>query len=189
MLIIYDLTTKEIKGVSMLRYDTSKAAPEPTLASTFPKTIAPNRGGFVVPNDERIANEPHMYQLTFNARGQPTGVVRKPPQSILEVSTDAMDHDGDGIPEIMASGEAEATITASLRDPDGRLITNEVKEVRFKTTGGTLKDRVVKTNKGVAKTILIASKETITPTITAESDGCRPGKLQIEFVNPDVVYF
>jgi hypothetical protein len=45
---------------------------------------------------------------------------------------------------------------------------------------------MVKCKNGVAKTTLQSVKETLTPTITAFSDGIRVGEIKVEFVHPDI---
>ena len=183
MLIVYDMNTKEIKGVSLILNDTSGKIKGPTIQSSFPSfKVIPNMSGFEVPDDDRIANELYRYELKSGARGRPAGLVRKTPSSIIELSTDAKDQDGDGIPEIRADGTAQATITASIRDVNGRLLTSASNLVRFETTGGRLSDRNVKCKKGVGKTTLQSVKETLTPVITAYSDGCKLGQIKIAFL-------
>jgi hypothetical protein len=104
----------------------------------------------------------------------------------IDLSIDAKDHDGDGIPEMKADGKSKVTITASIRDEEGGIVTNASNQIHFLTTGGVLSDRMVKCKNGVAKTTLQSVKETLTPTITAFSDGIRVGEIKVEFVHPFV---
>jgi hypothetical protein len=104
----------------------------------------------------------------------------------IELSVDAPDHDGDGIPEMKADGKSNVTITASIRDEEGKVLTRASNNIHFLTTGGVLSDRIVKCKNGVAKTSLQSVKETLTPTITAFSDGVQKGEIKVEFVHPDI---
>ena len=106
-----------------------------------------------------------------------------------ELSTDAADHDNNGISEIPADGESRAVITANIRDHTGNLMTDVVKEIYFETSGGILLERNVKTVNGVARTTLQSVRETLIPEITATAEGCLDGTIKIEFVHPDLVYF
>ncbi len=185
MLILYNLSNRDIIGVAGIFSDTSGELIEPTLKGSFPgQKIIPNIGGFTVPNDERIANELYRYELKFNASGEPIEISPKQPQPHLELSTDIPDRDRNGIPELKADGKSKATITASIRDSTGKLITNANNDVHFETTGGVILKRLVKCKNGVAKTTLQSVHETITPKITAYSESCKKGTIKIEFIHP-----
>lgn len=188
MLIIYDMQSKKIKGISMITSDSSARIQQPSKRSTL-KKLVPNIGTYVAPDDINIANEIYKYQLKFDKRGNPVGIEKRPPKPRIELSTDAPDHDNNGVPEIPADGESRAMITANIRDHTGNLMTDVVKEIFFETSGGILLERNVKTVNGVARTTLQSVRETLIPEITATSDGCIEGKLKIEFVHPDLVYF
>ncbi len=188
MLIIYDTRSKKIKGLSMIINDSSGRIQQPSKRSTLKKLI-PNIGTYVAPDDLSVANEIYKFQLKFDKRGNPVGIEKKPPKPRIELSTDAPDHDNDGVPEIPADGESRATITANIRDHTGNLLTDVVKEISFETTGGILLERNVKTVNGVARTTLQSVRETLIPEIIATAEGCIDGSVKIEFVHPDLVYF
>ncbi len=149
-------------------------------------SVNPNLMEFIVPDDEAVANEIFKYEIIFSSSGEPKELVKRESLPFIDLSIDAPDHDGDGIPEMKADGKSTVTITASIRDEEGKIVTSAKNEVHFLTTGGLLSDRIVKCKNGVAKTSLRSIEETITPTITAFSDGVRTGKIQIEFVHPDI---
>ncbi|GEM_PF-3584980 len=182
MIIFYNKRTRNITGVSMIMNDTSTKLKEPTLKSSYPKNTPPDIAYFFTPNDATIANELWAYKLKFNKRGKAESVERKPPLPYIQLSTDAPEKDGHGIPEIVADGKQQCNITASVRDHNGSILTHFREPVTFKTTGGVLFDREVKCKNGVAKTTLRSVEETLTPTITATAPGCVLGEMEIEFV-------
>ena len=85
-----------------------------------------------------------------------------------------------------ADGKSIVTITASIRDEEGKVLTTANNDIHFLTTGGVLSDRVVRCRSGVAKTTLQSVKETLTPTIIAFTEGVRKGEMKVEFVHPDI---
>jgi len=187
MIILYDRKTREIVGVSMVAQDTSGLAPTQSIKKAMRgETLDPNIMEFIVPDDETVANEVYKYDLIFSSSGVPKEMARKETLPYIELSIDAPDNDGDGIPEMKADGKSEVTITASIRDEEGKLVTSAKNAIHFLTTGGVLSDRIVKCKNGVAKTSLQSVKETLTPTITAFSEQVQKGEIQVEFVHPDI---
>jgi hypothetical protein len=188
MIIIYDRKSREIVGVSMVSQDNSGlVASSKSMKNVLrTDTINPNLTEFVLPDDVAVANEIYKYEIKFSSSGSPKELVKKESLPFIDLSIDAPDHDGDGIPEMKADGKSTVTITASIRDEDGKIVTSAKNEIHFLTTGGVLSDRIVKCKNGVAKTSLQSVKETLTPTITAFTDGVRTGKMQVEFVHPDI---
>jgi hypothetical protein len=187
MMIIYNRKTREIVGVSMISQDNSGLAPKQNMKSVMRSdAIDVNLMEFSVPDDETVANELYKYELKFSSSGAPKELVKKESLPHIELVIDAPDHDGDGIAEMKADGKSKVTITASVQDEEDRLITGAKNEIHFLTTGGVLSDRVVKCKGGVAKTTLQSVKETLTPTITAFSDGVLAGEIKVEFVHPDI---
>jgi hypothetical protein len=187
MIIVYDRKTREIIGVSMVSQDTSGLASSQSMKNVMrTDAINPNLMEYILADDETTANEIYKYEIKFSSSGEPKELVRKESLPIIELSIDAPDHDGDGIPEMKADGKDVVTITASIRDEEGKIVTSARNDVHFLTTGGILSDRVVRCKNGVAKTTLQSVKETLTPTITAFTDGVQTGKIQVEFVHPDI---
>lgn len=188
MIIVYDRKTREIVGVSMVSQDTSGLASSQSFKNIMrTDKINPNLMEFIVPDDEGVANQIYKYEIKFSHSGEPKELVRKETLPYIDLSIDAPDHDGDGIPEMKADGKDRVTITASIRDEEGKIITNAKNDVHFLTTGGVLSDRVVRCKNGVAKTTLQSVKETLTPTITAFTDAdVRKGEIKVEFVHPDI---
>lgn len=187
MIVIYDRKSREIVGVSMVAQDNSGLIRKPSLKNVLrSEKLDPNFMEFEVEDDETIANEIYKYELEFSSSGVPKKLLRKSILPYIDLSIDARDHDGDGIPEMKADGKSRVTITASIRDDEGGIVTNAKNEIHFLTTGGVLSDRTVKCKNGVAKTTLQSVKETLTPTITAFSEGIRTGEIKVEFVHPDI---
>lgn len=182
MIIFYDRNTKEITGVSMLLNDSSGNIKEPTLKSSFPVNPPKDINYFFTPNDAFIANQLWAYQLMFDTKGKPETIERKTPKLHIQMKTDAKDNDANGIPDIIANGKDQCTITASIRDTNGSLITHFNGKVTFKTNAGVLFDRDVECRNGVAKTTLKSTEETITSTITSHAEGCMEGKIDVDFV-------
>ena len=187
MIIIYDRNSRKIVGVSMVAQDNSGLAASNSMKNILrTEKLNPNLMEFAVPDDETVANEIYKYEIKFSSSGEPKEIVKREKLPFIDLSIDAPDHDGDGIPEMKADGKSIVTITASIRDDEGKIVTSAKNDVHFLTTGGVLSDRIVKCKNGVAKTTLQSVKETLTPTITAFTDGVRTGKMQVEFVHPDI---
>ena len=148
--------------------------------------IDPNIMEFLVTDDETVANEIYRYDIKFSSSGEPKELVKKESLPYIEIIIDAPDNDKDGIPELKADGKSTVKITASIRNEDGSLVRDATNEIHFLTTGGVLSDRYVKCKAGVATTSLQSVKETLTPTVTAITEGVRKGEMKVEFVHPDI---
>ena len=102
----------------------------------------------------------------------------------ITLTTTAEDADGDGLPELPANGRSQATVTATLRDIEGREI-HEPIDVRFRTSAGTLSRRTVRTENGLATVRLTASRETVLVSVRAFAAGFESASLDLEFVPPE----
>jgi hypothetical protein len=183
MLIIFDLSTHEIIGVSAITINTKSEYGEPTLKSCYPyKKIIPNVSAISVQNDERIANELYRYQIRFNRAGDPVGLELKPPMPYIELSIDLPPGNKSRTPQIKADGKSKAVIIATIRDHTGNILNNHGQKIFFKTTGGRLKSRTEISENGVAKNLFQSVKETKTVTISATAIGYQPGKLDLDLV-------
>jgi hypothetical protein len=136
---------------------------------------------FTLPNDPAF-DFGRQYIVTLDEKGNPTGLEPKPKPSIIELTTDAKDTDGDGLPEIPADSESKATITATIKDAEDKVLTRVKKPITFRTTRGILSARNVAPTKGKAKVTLTSILETVTATVTATAEGCRPARISIEFL-------
>jgi hypothetical protein len=178
MLLLYNKKTGEILGVSMLISDSSALAPQPNMDNVGFKMKGVE--GYVIPDDEIVLRNLHGYRMEFDADGNPIGFVRKEMFKI-DLSTDAVDANGDGVPEIPAGG-ASCTVIASIRNEYGKVIKDRPFRIQFVSTGGLLREYLVDTRTGVAKVQLDSVPESKRVHILARAEGCVPGELDIDFV-------
>jgi hypothetical protein len=183
MLIIYNLSTHEIIGVSAILINNNSEDLEPTLKGSYPdKKIIPNVSAVTVNNEQRIANELYKYQIRFNSAGEPVGLELKPPLPYIELSLDLPPGNNSQIPQLKADGKSKALITAIIRDHTGNILNTSEREIIFNTSGGRLKSRCEKSKNGVVKNSIQSVKETKTVKITAVAKGFVPGQLEIDLV-------
>lgn len=178
MLLLYNRKTGEILGVSMLISDSSGLAPQPNMENVGFKMKGIE--GYVIPDDEIVLRNLHSYRMEFDAEGNPIGFTRKESFKI-DLSTDAVDANGDGIPEIPAGG-ASCTIIASVRNEYGKVIKDRPFRIQFVSSGGILREYMVDTRTGVAKVQLDSIPETKRVHILARAEGCMSGELNIDFI-------
>lgn len=177
MLVVYDKNTKEVLQLLMV----SENVPEPILEDIPSLKDVENIASFRLPNDPSF-DFGRQYIVTLDEEGNPTGLALKLEPPIIELTTDAQDTDGDGLPEIPADGESKATITATIKDAEGKVLTRVKKPVTFRTTRGILSARNVTPTRGEANVTLTSILETVTATVTATAEGCRPTRFSIEFL-------
>jgi hypothetical protein len=116
----------------------------------------------------------------------PTIIERRLPGVVgtITLTTTAEDADGDGLPELPANGRSQTTLTAMLRDTEGREIQEPI-DVRFRTSAGTLSRRTVSAENGLATVRLTASRETVLASVRASAAGFASADLDLEFVPPE----
>jgi hypothetical protein len=100
----------------------------------------------------------------------------------IVLSTDALDRDGDGRPELPADGASGSQIMATIQDLKGKTIQKAPAIIKFRTSRGLLSKREVETKDGVAEIALKSVAETTMALISATSDGFETGKLEVEFI-------
>lgn len=179
MIIVYDKETKAVIGVATKVFDNSRWR-EPTLEELYPDVDRTNWGYFYVEDSPKYALRPDAWQINVDENDVPS-VGRKPIRPKIYLTTDAQDADGDGLPELLADGMAQATIFAEVKDRGGKPLEQDAM-LLFKTTGGTLSARKVRTEGGKASVKLTSSVETIAVTVTASAEGIDGGSLVLEFV-------
>jgi hypothetical protein len=82
-----------------------------------------------------------------------------------ELTTDALDSDGDGLPDIPADGVSSATLTIRKKNADGTDNTTDTDEVRLTTDRGKLSAETVSLAGGTASVTLTSVPETVIATI------------------------
>lgn len=178
MLILYHKKTGEILGVSMVISDSSASIPQPTLENV--NVQMKNLEGYVLPDDEDVLRDLPRYKLEFDADGRPMGFIKKEVLRI-DLSTDAPDTNGDGVPEIPAGG-GKCTIIASVRNEFGKVVKDRPLRIQFITSGGILRTPFADTHTGVAKVNLESMPETKRVRVEARAEGCTPGSMEVDFI-------
>ena len=100
-------------------------------------------------------------------------------QASLTLSTNAVDQDGDGRPELKADGRSSTTITVKAPVPLGATSKDPV-SVTFRTTAGRLSARSVVLTDGAGSVQFTASRETVLVHITATAVGFNSANLLLE---------
>jgi hypothetical protein len=183
MIIIFDKSTHELVGVSPQVFDNGSWR-EPTLEELYPNAEQSNLGFVYVEDSPRYSLKPDGWQLKLDENGVPIGVERKPSQPKIYLTTNAVDTDGDDIPELIADAQSKATIKAEVKNSRGELIQEDV-ILNFKTTGGTLSTRRITTQGGEATVELTSSQETVSVIVEVSAEGFKGTSLEFEFMPPE----
>ena len=181
MIVVYDKRTNNFVGVATGVFDNGNWR-EPTLEELYPRDCS-NLGCFYVKDSPKYALKADKWQLKLDENGLPIGIERKPTPPKIYITTNAVDNDGDGIPELIADGNSKASITIEVKKPEGELVMEEL-TLNLKTTGGTLSARRVTTNTGQATVELTSSLETVSVVVEASAEGVTRGSLELEFMPP-----
>jgi hypothetical protein len=179
MLVWYDPKSGEVLGVSALLFDSSKRAPRPERSSS-----SGPRGAecFEAPEDEEFARSATSYRVELDESRRPVGLAREG-RCRIELSTDAADTNGDGVPEIPSAGGV-CTVVASIRSESGKLFREALAKVSFVASGGVLSHSSVETKTGIAKVQLSAVAETKRVWVEARAPGSRASRTWIDFAGP-----
>jgi hypothetical protein len=102
-------------------------------------------------------------------------------QPVLQLSSTAVDEDGDGIPELKADGRSTITLTVTAQTAAGEKILTPV-TVTFRTTAGRLAARTATLSDGTGSVRFTAGRETILAQITASAVGFDSAVLPLELV-------
>ena len=180
MIFIFEKATKQFVGMATRVLDNGTWR-EATVEELYPDADS-SKLGFVYADDSpKYAMNPDGWQLKLDQQGEPVGIERKPSLPKISLTTDAIDTDGDGIPELIADGSSRATIAIEVKTPKGEPVTEEL-TLLFKTTGGTLSARRVTTSTGQATIELTSSLETVSVTVEASAAGVASHSLEFEFM-------
>ena len=178
--VTYNKKTGAITG--FFRQSTNEFLPEPPSSEedyievTGPKNLKALKN--MDPRQERI--EGHVKRKKIQGfKIQPRFEGR------IELTTDALDRDGDGLPELPADGKTTARLKAHIKDLKGRTRKKETAAVRFQVSRGAIAQRMVESRNGVAEVIFTAAAETTEAQVMATAEGYEGDALIFEFIPPD----
>jgi hypothetical protein len=183
MIIVFEKKTNKLVGVASKVFD-SGSWREPEIGELYPDANLNELTCIYVQDSPEYYLEPDAWQLTLNENSVPIGVERKPTLPKINLTTNAQDTDGDGLPELPADARSRATITAEVKDASGNIVNKEF-ILNFRTTGGTLSARRVEAKRGTATVELTSTVETIAVTVSASAEGTQSGSLTFELMPPE----
>lgn len=183
MIVVFDKSTHELVGVSPQVFDNGVWR-EPTLEELYPDVDRSKLGVVYVEDSPRYSLKPDGWQLKLDDNGVPIGVERKHSQPKIYLTTNAVDTDGDGIPELIADAQSKATIKAEIKNARGELIKEDLL-LYFKTTGGTLSARRTTAQGGEATVELTSSLETVSVIVEVSAEGVTGTSIEFEFMPID----
>jgi hypothetical protein len=182
MIFVFDKETKHFVGMATRVFDNGTMR-EATVEELYPNTDRSKLGFVYVEDSPKYSMNPEGWQLKFDQNGEAIGIERKPNLPKVFLATNAIDTDGDGMPELPADGQSKAVIRAQVKDSQGQLIQGDLL-LDFRTTGGTLSARKVPTQTGQATVELTASLETVQVTVTVSAEGVTENSVTFEFMPP-----
>jgi hypothetical protein len=182
MIFIFDKATKQFFGMATRVFDNGTWR-ETTIEELYPNADASKLGFVYVEDSPKYAMNPDGWQLKLDENGEAIGIERKPSLPKIHLTTDAVDTDGDEIPELIADANSKATISIEVKNSNGELVTEELM-LNLKTTGGTLSARRITTNTGQATVELTSSLETVSVTVSVLAEGVKSGSIEFEFMPP-----
>lgn len=180
MIFVFDKETKNLVGMATRVFDNGTWR-EPTLEELYPNADHSKWGYVYVEDSPKYAMNPDGWQLKLDENGVPVGIERKPNLPKIHLTTNAVDTDGDGIPELIADATSKATITAEVKNSQGEFVTEEL-TLNLKTTGGALSARRVTTRDGQATVELTSSLETVSVIVEVSAEGVKGSSLAFEFM-------
>ncbi len=183
MIFIFYKETKEFFGMATRVFDNGIWR-EASLEELYPDADHSKLGFVYVEDSPKYAMNPNGWQLKLDENGEAVGIERKPNLPKIYLTTDAVDTDGDEIPELIADAKSQANITAEVKNSRGEFIT-EALTLNFKTTGGTLSARRVSIQDGRATVNLTSSLETVSVTVEVSAEGVQGSSLLFEFMPPE----
>lgn len=181
MVFIYEKGTNKLVGVTTKVFDNGVWR-EATLEELYPNDHE-KLGMLVMPDTPKYNMNPDVWQFELNEEGTPVGIVRKPQPPRITLTTDAVDTDGDGMPEIPADGESKARIFINIKDVGGQPHLEET-TLFLRTTGGRLSARRILTSNGKAEASLTSVLETITITVSVRAENMEEVAITFELMPP-----
>jgi hypothetical protein len=180
MIFIYEKGSNKFLGLATRIFDNGNWR-EATLQELYPNADHSKMGSIVVKDSPKYALDQHAWRFSTNDKGEVTGIERKPSPPKIILSTNALDTDGDGLPELKADGISKATIDIEIRNPKGELLKKAV-DLRINTTSGRLSERRLTTKKGTASIELTSTMDTVTVTVSVEADEMETQQLTFELM-------
>lgn len=180
MIFVFEKATKQFLGMATRVFDNGTWR-EAKVEELYPNADHSQLGYVYVEDSPKYAMNPNIWRLKLDENGEAIGIERIPNLPKICLTTDAVDTDADGIPELIADAKSTATITAEVKNSSGELVTEEL-TLNFKTTGGTLSARRVSTQDGRATVNLTSSLETVSVTVEVSAEGTRGNSLLFEFM-------
>lgn len=184
MIFVFNKATKKFVGMATSVFDNGTWR-EATMEELYPDADHAKLGFVYVEDSPKYAMNPDGWQLKLDETGEAIGIERKPNLPKVYLATDAVDTDGDGIPELIADARSKATITTEVKNSNGEFLTEEL-ILNFKTTGGTLSARRVPIRNGQATVELTSSLETVSVLVEASAEGVEGSSLSFEFMPTDL---
>jgi hypothetical protein len=179
MTFVYEKGTNKFLGFASQIFDNGNWR-EATLQDLYPDADHSNIGVVVVKDSSEYL-DPNAWQFAVNAKGEVTGIERKPIPGKISLTTDAKDTDGDGLPELKADGTSKARINIEIHNAKGDLVKKST-ALRVSTTGGRLSARRITTKTGTASVDLTSTLDTVTLTVSVEADDMETQQLIFELM-------
>lgn len=182
MIFIFDKETKHFFGMATRVFDNGTWR-EATVEELYPNADHSKLGFVYVEDSPKYAMNPDGWQLKLDEHGEAIGIERKPNPPKIYLTTNAVDTDGDGCPELVADAQSKATITAEVKDSSGQLVQGELM-LNVRTTNGTLSARRISTQTGQATVEFTSSRETVSATVSVSAEGVEGSSITFEFMPP-----
>jgi hypothetical protein len=185
MIVVYEKATNKIIGKAPQVYDNGKMR-EYKMEELYPKLDPKTHGFFIVKDSPENMDPSKQWKIKLDSKGNPKDL-EEIDQLRFEITTNAQDKDGDGMPEILVtediSNRSRTWENCVLRVQlmEGNKKSSKVVDLRLNTSSGTLDNKVLKTNnKGFAETNIRSGTDTVIITVTANAEGVQEGILQLE---------
>lgn len=179
MIFVFDKATKQFVGTASRVFDNGTWR-EATVEELYPNTDHSKLGFVHVEDSPEYAMNPGAWQLKLDEKGEAIGIERKPK---IYLTTNAIDTDGDDLPELTADSQSKATITVEVKDSSGQLVQGELM-LNVRTTNGTLSARRISTQTGQATVEFTSSRETVSATVSVSAEGVEGSSITFEFMPP-----
>lgn len=182
MIFVFDKETKQFVGMATRVFDNGNWR-EATVEELYPHEDHTKLGFVYAEDSPKYAMNPYGWQLKLDENGEAIGIERRPNLPKIHLTTNAVDTDGDGLPEIIADGKSKATITIEVKNSQGEHVSDNI-NLSLKTTGGTLSARRLSVSGGQATVELTSSLETVSVVVEVSGEDIQGASLAFEFMPP-----